>query len=93
MMKAEIRKKSSLARMGVLGWLAAGVMLLAACQPAAQPADQSAQAQGFGGGNGPRPNFQLTPAPELPSASPVARGVLAKIDGSTRANRSGHCQP
>ncbi len=66
-----------------------GVILLAACQPAAQAADQSAPAQGFGGGNGQRPNFQMTPAPELPSATPVARGTLTKIDGNTLTMQEG----
>lgn len=79
MMKAEKQKKSLLTRIGVSGLVVASVMLLAACQPAAQAADQS---QGFGGGNGQRPNFQMTPAPELPSATPVARGVVTKIDGN-----------
>jgi hypothetical protein len=75
--------------MGVLGLMVAGVMLVAACQPAAQAADQSAQAQGFGGGNGQRPNFQMTLAPELPSATPLARGILTKIDGSTLTVQEG----
>jgi hypothetical protein len=76
------KQKTLLARIGIIGLLAAGVMLLAACQAATQPAAQSAQAQGFGG-NGQRPNFQMTPAPELPSAAPAARGILTKIDGNT----------
>jgi hypothetical protein len=89
MMQAEKQKKSLLTRIGVLGLMMVGVMLLAACQPAAQAADQSAQPQGFGGGNGQRPNFQTTPAPELPSATPVARGILTKIDGSTLTVQEG----
>jgi hypothetical protein len=88
-MKAEKQKNSLLTRMGVLGLMLAGVMLLAACQPAAQAADQSTQPQGFGGGNGQRPNFQMTPASELPSATPVARGILTKIDGSTLTVQEG----
>ena len=60
MMKTEKQKKSLLTRMECLGLMMAGVMLLAACQPAAQAADQSTQAQGSGGGNGQRPNFQMT---------------------------------
>ena len=89
MMKAEKQKKSLLTRIGVLGLMMAGVVLLAACQPAAQAADQSTQAQGFGGGNGQGPNFQMQPAPELPSATPVARGILTKIDGSTLTVQEG----
>jgi hypothetical protein len=89
MMKAEKQNKGLLTRIGVLGLMMVGVMLLAACQPAAQAADQSAQAQGFGGGNGQRPNFQMTPAPELPSATPVARGLLTKIDGNTLTVQEG----
>ena len=89
MMKAEKQKKSLLTRIGVLGLMMAGVMLLAACQPAAQAADQSTQPQGFGGGNGQRPNFQMTPAPELPTATPVARGALTKIDGNTLTVQEG----
>ena len=76
------KQKTLLARIGIIGLLAAGVMLLAACQAATQPAAQSAQAQGFGA-NGQRPDFQMTPAPELPSTAPTARGILTKIDGST----------
>jgi hypothetical protein len=90
MMKAEKQKKSLLTRSGVLGLMLVGVMLLAACQPAAQTADQSAPAQGFSGGNGQRPNFQMTPAPELPSATPVARGALTKIDGNTLTVQEGN---
>jgi hypothetical protein len=88
-MKAEKQNKSLLTRIGVLGLMMTGVILLAACQPAAQAADQSTQPQGFGGGNGQRPNFQMTPAPELPSATPVARGILTKIDGSTLTVQEG----
>jgi hypothetical protein len=90
MMRAEKQKKSLLTRIGVLGLMLVGAMLLAACQPAAQAADQSAPAQGFGGGNGQRPNFQMTPAPELPSATPVARGALTKIDGNTLTVQEGN---
>ncbi len=62
----------------------AGVMLLAACQPAAQAADQSAQAQGSGGGNGQqRPNFQMQPAPELPTTQPAVRGFVVSHAGDS----------
>ncbi len=65
-------------------------LVLAACQPAAQPTDQTAQSQGgVGGGNGQRPNFQMQPAPELPTDQPVARGVLTKIDGNTLTVQEG----
>ncbi len=58
------------------------VLMLAACQPAAQPADQSVQSQGAGGGNGQRPNFQMQPAPELPTAQPAVRGFVVKHDAN-----------
>ena len=83
MMKAEKQKKSLLTRIGVLGLMMVGVMLLAACQPAAQAADQSTQAQGFGGGNGQRPNFQMQPAPELPTAQPAVRGFMVSHSGDS----------
>jgi hypothetical protein len=76
-------KKYSLLTIGLMLVMA---VLLAACQPAAQavdqPADQAAQPQGPGG-NGQRLNFQMTPAPEVPAATPAARGVVTKIDGNT----------
>ena len=87
-MKTGKQRKSLLTRMGVLGLMMMGVLLVAACQPAAQAADQATQPQGFGG-NGQRPSFQMTPAPELPSATPVARGVLTKIDGNTLTVQEG----
>ena len=83
MMKAEKQKKSLLTRIGMLGLMMVGVMLLAACQPAAQAADQSTQAQGFGGGNGQRPNFQMQPAPELPTAQPAVRGFVVSHSGDS----------
>lgn len=77
-------------------WLRAGLMiavlvmtvLLAACQPATQAADQPAQPQGFGG-NGQRPNFQMTPAPELPTTAAAVRGSLVKVDGNTLTVQEG----
>ncbi len=57
-------------------------LMLAACQPAAQPADQSAQPQGFSGGNGQRPNFQMQPAPELPTTQPAVRGFVVNHNGN-----------
>src|SRR5512143_863462 len=65
------------------------VLVLAACQPAAQPTAQAVQPQGSGGGNGQRPNFQMQPAPELPTDQPVVRGVLTKIDGTTLTVQEG----
>jgi hypothetical protein len=77
----------------IIGLLLVLAVLLAACQPAAQavdqPADQAAQSQGFGGGNGQRPNFQMTPAPEVPAATPAARGVVTKIEGNTLTVQEG----
>ena len=81
--------------LGLAGWMAVVVVLalLAACQPAAQPANQAAAPQGNndgnGQGNGQRFNFQITPAPELPAATPIARGILTKIDGSTLTVQEG----
>ncbi len=89
MMKVEKQKKSFLMRIGMLGVVIAGMMLLAACQPAAQPADQSAQAQGAGGGNGPRGNFQMQPAPELPTDQPAVRGMLVSVNGTTLTLQEG----
>ncbi len=84
MIKAEKKNKSLLTRIGALGLIIAGVMLLAACQPAAQAADQSAQAQGSGGGNGQqRPNFQMQPAPELPATQPAVRGFVVSHTGDS----------
>ncbi len=53
-------------------------LMLAACQPANQPAP----AQNFGG-NGQRPNFQMQPAPELPTTQPVARGFVIRHDANS----------
>ena len=83
MMETEKRNKSILTRIGMLGLMMAGVMLLAACQPAAQAADQSTQAQGYGGGNGQRPNFQMQPAPELPTTQPAVRGFVVSHSGDS----------
>ncbi len=85
MMKAGKQKKNLLTRIGVLGLMMAGVMALAACQPTAQAADQSAQAQGFGGnsGNGQRPNVQMQPAPELPTTQPAVRGFVVSHTGDS----------
>ncbi len=88
-MKTEKQKTKLLTRISMLGLMLVAAMLVAACQPAAQAADQSAQPQGSGGNNGQRPNFQITPAPELPSATPVARGVVVKIDGNTLTVQEG----
>lgn len=73
--------------MGAVVVLVAG-LLLAACQSAAQPADQSAQPQGFGG-NGQRPNFQMQPAPELPTDRPALRGALVSLNGTTLTVQEG----
>lgn len=73
-------------RLGLLVAFLAITMALAACQPAAQaaqPQDQSAQPQNAGGGNGQRGNFQMQPAPELPTTAAALRGSLVKIDGNT----------
>jgi hypothetical protein len=88
-MMAKKQSTSLLIRIGVLGLMMVAALIVTACQPAAQAADQSTQPQGLGGGNGQRFNFQMTPAPELPSATPVARGVVTKIDGSTLTVQEG----
>ncbi len=67
-----------------------GAVLLAACQPAAQPSDQSAQTQGSGGGNGQRGNFQMVPAPELPTTQPVVRGFLVSHNGDSLVVQMGN---
>jgi hypothetical protein len=73
--------------MGAVVVLVSG-LLLAACQPAAQPA-ASAQAQGQGIGNGQRPNFQMQPAPELPTDQPALRGALVSVNGTTLTVQEG----
>jgi len=91
MQAGQQQKKSQWIRGGLIGLMISGVMLLAACQPAAQAADQSAaqsadqpaQAQGSGGGNGQRPNFQMQSAPELPTTQPVVRGFLVSHTGDS----------
>ena len=82
-MMVKKQKKNLLTRFGVMGLMIAGAMLLAACQPAAQAADQSTQAQGFGGGNGQRPNFQMQPATELPTTQTAVRGFLVSHNGDS----------
>ncbi len=78
--------------MGAVVVLVAG-LLLAACQSpapsAAQPADQSAQPQSFNGGNGQRPNFQMQPAPELPTDQPALRGTLVSLNGTALTVQEG----
>ena len=100
MMKTDKQKKILLTHMSVVGLMAAGMLLLAACQPAAQsadqsaaqPADQSAQAQGSSNGNGQRPNFQMQPAPELPTTQPVVRGFLVSHNGDSLVVQMGNFQ-
>lgn len=76
-------KKHGLLTAGLLTAVLGLSVLLAACQPTAQsvaqPADQTAQTQG----DGQRPNFQMQPAPELPTTAAALRGSLVKIDGNT----------
>jgi hypothetical protein len=52
------------------------VLMLAACQSAAQPAAP----QGFGAG-GQRPNFQVEPAKEVPTDTPAVTGMVASHSG------------
>ncbi len=70
-------------------------MVMTACQPTQQPAAQSnvapqgqGQGQGFGGGQ--RPNFQMEPAKELPTASPIATGLFVQLNGSALVIREGN---
>jgi hypothetical protein len=85
-------KKHGLLTIGSMMVVLVMAALLAACQPAAQsaaqPADQSAQSQGFGG-NGQGPNFQMQPAPELPTIAAALRGSLVKLDGNTLTVQEG----
>jgi hypothetical protein len=83
MLKIKQQNTGLLTHVGVLGLMMAGVMLLAACQPAASAADQSAQAPGYGGGNGQRQNFQMQPAPELPTTQPAVRGFVVSHTGDS----------
>jgi len=82
-------KKHGLLTAGLLTVVLVMAVLLAACQPAAQAADQSAQAQAGDSGNGQRPNFQMQPAPELPTTAAALRGSLVKIDGNTLTVQEG----
>ncbi len=70
--------------MGAVVVLVSG-LLLAACQPAAQPAS-AGQTQA---GNGQRPNFQMQPAPELPTDQPALRGALVSLNGTTLTVQEG----
>src|SRR5512136_159035 len=70
--------------MGAVVVLVSGI-LLAACQPAAQPA-AAGQSQA---GNGQRPNFQMQPAPELPTDRPALRGALVSLNGTTLTVQEG----
>ena len=85
-------KKHGLLTIGSMMVVLVMAALLAACQPAAQsaaqPADQSAQSQGFGR-NGQGPNFQMQPAPELPTTAAALRGSLVKLDGNTLTVQEG----
>ncbi len=74
--------------MGAVAVLVAG-LLLAACQSAAQPTDQSAQSQSSNGGNGQRPNFRMQPAPELPTDQPALRGMLVSLNSTTLTVQEG----
>ncbi len=70
--------------MGAVVVLVSG-LLLAACQSAAQPAS-AGQPQA---GNGQRPNFQMQPAPELPTDQPALRGALVSLNGTTLTVQEG----
>ncbi len=78
------RKPTQNRRRGLLtGAVAAAAIVIAAlvmtaCQPTEQPA--AAQASG---GNGQRPNFQMQPAPELPTTQPAVRGFIVSHDANS----------
>ena len=81
-----MQQKRSSWLMGTAVVLVSG-LLMTACQPAAQPAAAAqtqaqgqTQTQGFG--NGQRPNFQMTAAPELPTDQPALRGALVSLNGT-----------
>lgn len=82
-MKIE-RKPTQNRRRGLLtGAVAAvaiviAVLVMTACQPAEQPA-----AAQVSGGNGQRPNFQMQPAPELPTTQPAVRGFVVSHDANS----------
>lgn len=60
------------------------MLVLAACQSAAQPDAP----QGFGAG-GPRPNFQIEPAKEVPTDAPAVTGMVASHSGSNLVVQQG----
>ncbi len=70
--------RSSLIRAAASMAIVILALMLAACQPA----DQPAPAQNIGG-NGQRPNFQMQPAPELPATQPVARGFVIRHEANS----------
>ncbi len=73
---------------GISAALGIAVLLMTACQPAANSAPV-AQGQGQGFGNGQRPNFQMQAAPELPTDQPVARGIALSVNGATLTVQEG----
>jgi hypothetical protein len=88
-----MQQKHSSWLMGTAVVLVSG-LLMTACQPAAQPAAAAqtqaqgqTQTQGFG--NGQRPNFQMTAAPELPTDQPALRGALVSLNGTTLTVQEG----
>ncbi len=66
----------------------AAALMATACQPAAQAATpQAGSGQGFG--NGPRSNFQMQAAPELPTDQPALRGAMVSVSGTTLTVQEG----
>jgi hypothetical protein len=83
----------------VLSIVVAAGIVMTACQSAQQPAQSDAapqgqgqgqgsgQGQGFGGGGR---NFQMEPAKELPTTSPIATGVFVQLNGGTLVIQEGN---
>jgi hypothetical protein len=71
-------------RRGVIFGAVIVVLMLAACQPAAQPATP----QGFGAG-GQRPNFQIEPAKEVPTDTPAVTGMVTSHSDSNLVVQQG----
>ena len=69
----------------IVAMIGLAALVLAACQPADQSAaSQPAAAQGqVAGGGGQRPNFQMSPAAELPTTQPAIRGMVVSVNGNT----------
>jgi len=77
-------KREAWLKSAVLVTMIGLALVLAACQPADQPAatQAAADSQGQGAGGGGQ-RFQMSPAPELPTTQPAVRGMFVSLNGST----------